>query len=98
MPSDTSGARDPRGQRDGRDRGDILLVDDPLFDQHRPLAYHPERPERLKAARDAVARSPYAFRRLDARSATDDELVRVHDAAYIEALDDLRGERGYLDP
>jgi len=96
MSSDTSAARP--GERDRRGRGEILLVDDPLFEQHRPLAYHPERPERLKAARDAVARSPYAFRRLDARAATDGELVRVHDAAYVEALDGLRGERGYLDP
>jgi acetoin utilization deacetylase AcuC-like enzyme len=33
-----------------------------------------------------------------ARAATQDELVRVHDAAYLEELDALRGKSGYLDP
>jgi len=96
--TETNETSDTSAARRRTDRGDILLVDDPLFDQHRPMAYHPERPERLKAARAAIARSRHAFRRIAARAATDDELVRVHDASYVAALDDLRGEHGYVDP
>ena len=75
-----------------------LLLDDPAFDGHIPLAYHPERPERLTAARAAIARAPVAWTQVAARPATQDELVRVHSAEYLEELDALRGKSGYLDP
>ena len=35
------------------ERPTILLVDDPRFDRHVPPGHHPERPERLHAARDS---------------------------------------------
>ena len=78
-----------------------LVVDDPRFDRHTPPGHHPERPERLTAARGAVAKAGAAgavFDRIGPRSATDDELARVHDRRFVEALGKLRGERGYLDP
>ena len=78
-----------------------LVVDDPRFDRHAPLGHHPERPERLIAARGAIARASAAgtrFDRVEPRAATDDELARAHDRRFVEALGKLRGERGYLDP
>jgi acetoin utilization deacetylase AcuC-like enzyme len=75
-----------------------LLVDDAVFDRHEPLGYHPERPERLLAARAAVARSGASFRRVEAVEADDEALERVHAPRFVEALDELRGKRGMLDP
>jgi acetoin utilization deacetylase AcuC-like enzyme len=76
----------------------ILLVDEARFDAHASGAYHPERPERLTAARSAVARAQAHWDRVPAREATNDELVRVHSPAFVEQLEKLRGARGYLDP
>jgi len=78
-----------------------LLVDDARFDLHAAPGHHPERPERLTAARAAVAAAEaagIAFDRVAARPATDEELVRVHDPAFVEALGKLRGRTGFLDP
>lgn len=88
--------------RDAADGGPrALIVDDVRFDRHAPIGHHPERPERLLAAREAVARVAAAgtrFDRVESRTATDDELVRAHDPRFVEALGKLRGETGYLDP
>lgn len=77
-----------------------LLVDDPLFDQHRASGTHPERPERLIAARRAVeaARKGIQFQDLPARDALDDELRRVHTEAYLGELGRSAGHWGELDP
>jgi acetoin utilization deacetylase AcuC-like enzyme len=75
-----------------------LLVDDTRFDAHTPPGHHPERPERLVAARAGVQKAAARFDRVAGRSATDDELARVHSPRFIEALAGLRGESGYLDP
>ncbi len=93
---ETAPLRGPSGQP-----ARALVVDDPRFDRHAPPGHHPERPERLTAARAAIARSAAAgvpFERVLPRAATDDELVRVHDRRFIESLTKLRGEAGYLDP
>ena len=78
-----------------------LLLDDPRFDAHAPRAYHPERPERLLAARAAAenaARSgSVSWTAVAAREATDDELSRVHAPAYVEELGKLRGQEAILD-
>jgi acetoin utilization deacetylase AcuC-like enzyme len=90
-----SGASDDPGARR------TLVVDDARFDRHAPIGHHPERPERLTAARGAIAKAKAAgvrFERIEPRGATDDELARVHDRRFVEALGKLRGERGYLDP
>jgi acetoin utilization deacetylase AcuC-like enzyme len=75
-----------------------LLLDDPSFDEHRPVGHHPERPERLRAARAAVERAHLQWEKVAAREATADELELVHDARFVEALESLRGKSGYLDP
>jgi acetoin utilization deacetylase AcuC-like enzyme len=78
----------------------ILLVDDPLFEQHRaPSGGHPERPERLRAARSAIARAgaAEAIQRLEARDATDDVLLRVHRPVLVEQLARAAGHEGYFD-
>jgi acetoin utilization deacetylase AcuC-like enzyme len=79
------------------------LVDDALFDEHAlggPLepAYHPERPERLVAARAAASAASVEWRPSPRRVATVEELARVHEPSYLEELDRLRGRSGYLDP
>jgi acetoin utilization deacetylase AcuC-like enzyme len=83
-------------------QGEAWLVDDPLFDLHalggsREEGYHPERPERLAAARAAVSGAKVSWRPAKVREATPGELERVHDAQYLEELGELRGEQGHLD-
>lgn len=76
----------------------LALVDDPLFYEHRAPAGHPERPERLDAARAALARTELGPRlELSARNASDDELARVHTARYVESLGRAAGHAGYFD-
>jgi len=80
---------------------EILVVDDALFDEHHSRGHHPERPERLFAARAALsqcAAEGLPSRRLPTRDATTEELARVHDLAYLEALTSLRGHYASLDP
>ncbi|MFZ5889845.1 MAG: histone deacetylase [Myxococcota bacterium] len=76
-----------------------LLVDDPVFLEHHANVEHPERPERLRAARRAVerARSQCHFVDLAARDASLDELVRVHTEDYLNQLGRVAGNWGMLD-
>jgi acetoin utilization deacetylase AcuC-like enzyme len=66
----------------------LAIFDDPLLDEHRSPTPHPERPERLVAARRAVESVARRSGRVNVslRSATDDELVRVHTARYVDRL------------
>ncbi len=75
----------------------VLLVDDPGFDRHVPLGHHPERPQRLIAARAALSGSGVVFDRIAGRQATDEELGRVHDPSFLHQLSQLRGREGHLD-
>jgi len=85
-----------RSQADAGARA--LLVDDRRFDAHAPVGHHPERPERLVAARGAIRALGRRFDPVDARPATDEELARVHSPRFLESLATLRGEKGYVDP
>jgi acetoin utilization deacetylase AcuC-like enzyme len=86
--------------------GAAWLLDDPAFDLHSVAhgpggggdGYHPERPERLRAARAAALSRSVEWRRVDAREATLDELGRVHEGRYLEALEARRGGHGFFDP
>ena len=77
----------------------LALVDDPLFCEHLAPAGHPERPERLHAARAAIARADVDLRRVElaTRAATDEELVRVHGERYLQTLGQAAGRSGYFD-
>src|ERR1700753_1308680 len=95
----------------------IAVVWDPLFIEHAELSPssrpthtpHPECPERLHAAREAVASAfqgegagaaggapPPRLFDLPPRDASDDELCRVHEPRYVEELSRIAGRRGYL--
>jgi acetoin utilization deacetylase AcuC-like enzyme len=74
------------------------VVDDARFDAHHPIGHHPERPERLVAARDALLKSHVPLQRVALAVATQEQLTRVHHASYISELRALRGRSGYLDP
>ncbi len=79
----------------------LALADDPLFSAHRAAdAPHPERPERLEAARAAIARADLTLQRLELqpRDASDAELLRVHEASYLEELGRTAGKQGWFDP
>jgi acetoin utilization deacetylase AcuC-like enzyme len=74
-----------------------LIVDDPRFERHVAPQSHPERPERLEAARRGVDEHTGTFAAVTPRLATHEELARVHDAAFLSSLDRLRGQSGYID-
>jgi len=77
----------------------LVLVDAPVFTQHVAPVGHPERAERLHAARAAIALADIDLRRVDlaTRAATHDELARVHTEAYLGRLGQLAGHSGYVD-
>jgi acetoin utilization deacetylase AcuC-like enzyme len=78
----------------------LHLAFDPLFFQHRSRGYHPERPERLAAAKRGVDRIEAEGARvlpLAPRDATDDEILRAHDAGYLASLLKLAGHHAALD-
>ena len=80
-------------------RKTLALVDDPLFCEHLAPAGHPERPERLHAARAAIAQTDLNLSRIDlvARAASDDEIARVHTPGYLQRLGLAAGQSGYFD-
>lgn len=75
-----------------------VLLEDPRFRAHRSNAYHPERPERLDAARSAIEHSGLDFKRIAPRPATDEELLRVHTPQFLAWLRTFTGKRGHIDP
>ncbi|XXX74024.1 histone deacetylase [Sorangium sp. So ce134] len=79
----------------------LYVVDDALFEQHRARGAHPERPERLEAARRAIERCAAAglsIERVATRDATEEELARVHTSGYLASLDRVSGHYAALDP
>ena len=76
----------------------LLVVDDPIFEEHRSKGHHPERPERVEAARRAVLSSSARSKvTLTGRDATDEDLARAHAKAYVASIAALDGEVGSLD-
>jgi acetoin utilization deacetylase AcuC-like enzyme len=78
----------------------LHLVHDSLFEQHRSRGYHPERPERLAAALrgvQAVEGEGARLSPLAPRDARDAELLRVHEAGYLDGLARLTGHYASLD-
>lgn len=66
----------------------LLVVTDERFAAHDPGIGHPERPGRLAAARDGLTRGGVddALAFVVPRAASDDDLVRIHDAELIERI------------
>jgi acetoin utilization deacetylase AcuC-like enzyme len=77
----------------------LAVVDDQLFSEHRAPSGHPERPERLDAARAGLAKAHLAMGTLtlEPRDAADSELLRVHSAGYLARLGQAAGKDGYFD-
>jgi acetoin utilization deacetylase AcuC-like enzyme len=75
----------------------VGVVDDDSFDLHKSVSYHPERPERLQAARAALRGAGLSLEPVAAREAGPEELGRVHGGAYLDQLGALVGRRAQLD-
>jgi acetoin utilization deacetylase AcuC-like enzyme len=75
-----------------------LIFTDPRYQAHDPGEGHPERSARLAAIDDQLRAAPLPVQRVTPREATDAELARVHDAALLDRIESLRGQRADLDP
>ena len=79
----------------------VTLYTDRRMIEHRVPSRHPERPERLQAILRHLERTGYfhTCRSGLVREATKDELLRVHEARYLQSLDQLEAKGGgALDP
>ena len=65
----------------------VAVVEDPRYRRHRGPGGHPERPERLAAVGDAVEARRGALEFIAPRPASDAEILRVHDASLLAALE-----------
>src|SRR5436190_22899951 len=77
----------------------MLLISSKRFQEHTTPPGHPERPERA----DVFDRIAAAFRAnggrvVEPRAATRDELLRVHDEAYVASIEAVSGRAVMLDP
>jgi acetoin utilization deacetylase AcuC-like enzyme len=76
----------------------LAVAFDPRGDAHVAPGFHPERPERLAAARRGVQEAASDALTLAVREPTLDELARAHAPQYIERLEQsLRRGQGFLD-
>jgi len=79
----------------------VLLETHPCFAEHDAGPGHPERPERLRAVVDGIdgLRLGDDLVRVEPRPATRDELTRVHDPGFVEALERFCADGGgQIDP
>src|SRR5690349_11968724 len=78
----------------------LLYVDDRRFDEHLAPGTHPECPARLAAIRSGLVEPLHSAgaQRIAARSASSEELTRVHSPEHIASLEyGLAHGEGYLD-
>ena len=76
----------------------MLLISSKRFQEHTTPPGHPERPERAMVFdRVAAAFRDRGGRVIEPRPATREELLRVHDAAYVDAIDAVEGRAAMLD-
>ena len=80
----------------------IAFISHPACLRHQMGEGHPERPERLSAIEETLlaSRLEHSVVRADAPEATRQQLLRVHDAAYIDELERLSPAEGltWIDP
>jgi acetoin utilization deacetylase AcuC-like enzyme len=76
----------------------MLLIASARFGEHTTPPGHPERPERAEVF-DQVASAwrDKGGRLVEPRAATREELLRVHDAAHVDAMEATRGRAVMLD-
>jgi acetoin utilization deacetylase AcuC-like enzyme len=75
----------------------MRLITDPSMEAHDQGPGHPERPDRLRAVVDRLAKLKGPTWQMP-RAATREELERVHDPDYVELILSTRGRRVRLDP
>src|SRR5215207_2316045 len=77
----------------------MLLISSPRFQEHTPPPGHPERPERADVFDQVAAEwRDRGGRVIEPRPATREELLRVHDAAHVDAIEAVNGRAAMLDP
>jgi acetoin utilization deacetylase AcuC-like enzyme len=77
----------------------MLLISSKRFQEHTTPPGHPERPERAEVFdRIAGAWRERGGRVIEPREATPEELLRVHDEAYVASIEALDGRAAMLDP
>jgi acetoin utilization deacetylase AcuC-like enzyme len=64
-------------------RGDVIVVEDSRYREHRGPEGHPERPERLSAVGASIAARADRLEALAPRPAEPDELLRVHGREHL---------------
>ncbi|HMC78790.1 MAG TPA: histone deacetylase, partial [Vicinamibacterales bacterium] len=76
----------------------MLLISSPRFQEHTPPPGHPERPERAEVFdRIAAEWRDRGGRVAEPRPATRMEILRVHDAAHVDAIEAVNGRAAMLD-
>lgn len=80
--------RDVRSGIQSCDHGAMrsVLVTHPSSLEHVPPHQHPERPERIAAAIEGALCSGVETQRVEARAATREELLAVHDSGFLDGL------------
>ena len=77
---------------------DVLLLYDEAMLAHDPRPDHPERPDRLRAVRDALQQQPVPGTRWSVvQPASRESIARIHTAAHIDRIESLRGQSAALD-
>jgi acetoin utilization deacetylase AcuC-like enzyme len=77
----------------------MLLISSTRFAEHTTPPGHPERPERAEVFSEvAAAWREKGVRVIEPRPATREELIRVHDEAYVDAMARIAGRAAKLDP
>ncbi len=77
----------------------MLFIASERFEEHTTPPGHPERPERARVFSEVASRwKEKGVRVIEPRSATREELARVHDSAYINAITATAGRAVMLDP
>ena len=76
----------------------IHVVEDVRFQAHRSPSGHPERPERLVAVSRALARHSAHLQAMTPRSATPDEILRIHSQDHYKQIERAAARApGHLD-
>jgi acetoin utilization deacetylase AcuC-like enzyme len=77
----------------------MFIVHSARFAEHTPPPGHPERPERADVMEAIASRwRERGCQTMEPRAATDEQLARVHDAAYLRQIAATAGRAVALDP